>query len=79
MTSLDNYLSDVFQEPPLIGFRRKKNIRELLMRAKVLLQEISVIIGMNNFNKPCVSCPFVKEIKVIKCDKFSWQIRKHLN
>ena len=35
MTSSHNYLSDVFPEPPLIGFRRQKNIREVLIKAKV--------------------------------------------
>ena len=31
----DPYLKEVFPEPPLIAFRRQKNIREFLIRAKV--------------------------------------------
>ena len=35
MVTQDRYLQTVFPEPPLIAFRRQKNIRETLIRAKV--------------------------------------------
>ena len=37
MTSQDQYMKEVFPEPPLTAFRRQKNIRDLLIRAKVPL------------------------------------------
>ena len=35
MTSLDTYLSDVFNEPPLIAYKGQKNMKDFLVRAKV--------------------------------------------
>ena len=35
MTAEDKYLESVFPEPPLISYRRQRNIRETIIRAKV--------------------------------------------
>ena len=35
MVSQDPYLSEVFEQPPLTAFRRQKNIKNHLIRAKV--------------------------------------------
>jgi hypothetical protein len=35
MVATDQYVAEVFPEPPLTAFRRQKNIREYLIRAKV--------------------------------------------
>ena len=35
MASRDAYLSKVFKRPPLIAFKRQKNLRENLIKAKV--------------------------------------------
>ena len=35
MVSQDPYLSEVFSQPPLTAFRRQKNVRDHIIRAKV--------------------------------------------
>ena len=35
MVSNDNHLKEVFPKPPLVAFRRNKNIREMVIKAKV--------------------------------------------
>ena len=35
MVTSDQYMAEVFPEPPLIAYRRQKNIKEFLVRAKV--------------------------------------------
>ena len=35
MVSQDTHLEQVFPEPPLVAFKRQKNIRETLIKAKV--------------------------------------------
>ena len=35
MTTTDNYLKDVFPQPPMIAYRRPKNIREFIIKAKL--------------------------------------------
>ena len=35
MVREDSYLESVFPEPPLVSYRRQKNIRETIVRAKV--------------------------------------------
>ena len=83
MTSMDPYLKEVFMSPPRISFRRQKNIRDLLVRAKVSSStgrhKKRNIQGMRKCNKPCSICPYIKEGKVIKGDDFLWNIRKGVN
>ena len=35
MAAQDQYLEEVFPEPPLISYKRQRNIRESIIRAKV--------------------------------------------
>ena len=35
MVTSDQYMAEVFPEPPTIAYRRQKNIKEFLVRAKV--------------------------------------------
>ena len=82
MVAQDEYLKDVFPEPPMVAHRRQKNIREYLIRAKVA-PKIGRIQrtknGMRKCNKPCKACPLIKETKLIKSDQFKWEIRKDVN
>ena len=38
MKSQDEYLAKVFPEPPLVGFKRQRNIHDHIIRAKVPVQ-----------------------------------------
>ena len=35
MVGQDNYLEAVFPEPPLVAYKRQKNIKETIVRAKL--------------------------------------------
>ena len=39
MTSKDSYLAEVFKRPPLVAFKRQKNLRQYLFRAKVPIEQ----------------------------------------
>ena len=64
----DPYLKEVFPEPPLIAFRRQKNIREFLIRAKVPpvpSRPKRALPGMKKCGR-CLACSYVKTGKNIK-------------
>ena len=64
----DPYLKEVFPEPPLIAFRRQKNIQEFLIRAKVPpvpSRPKRALPGMKKCGR-CLACSYVKTGKNIK-------------
>ena len=82
MVSTDQYIAEVFPEPPLTAFRRQKNIGEYLIRAKVppaKSRSKREMKGMTKCNKPCQACPFIMEGKEVKSDKFTWKITQPMN
>ena len=75
-------MAEVFPEPPLIAYRRQKNIKEFLVRAKVPPRNKKTkrtVKGMKKCNKSCHACPFILEGKEIKGDKFDWKITTPAN
>ena len=88
MRLTDPYLQEVYQEPPLIAYRRQKNIKDFLVRAKVppplKRNPQRIIPGMKQCHKltgmrQCHTCPFVKEGKEITTEKFKWKINKSVS
>ena len=85
MVNRDQHLKEVFPVPPLTGYKRQRNLRDMLVRAKVpeklKLYPKRNLKGMSKCNQPyCRICPFVKEEKKIKIDrKESWYINKPVN
>ena len=83
MKCQDEYLSQVFPEPPLVGFRRQRNLRDHIIRAKVPTPAPQYPQrerkGMTKCGK-CNICPFIKEGKSIKIEnKPSWSLNKRVN
>ena len=62
----DPRLKEVFPKPPLVAYKRPKNIRDKIIRSKVPPLPSSrpkwELKGMKKCNK-CSACPFVKEGK----------------
>ena len=83
MKLTDPYLEEVFPEPPLIAYKRQKNIRDFLIRAKVPQKLNSrpqrKIPGMKKCNKQCHACPYIKQCKEVKNSNFQWKIRDTVN
>jgi hypothetical protein len=84
MVTQNQYLAECFPEPPLTAFKRPRNIRELLIRAKVppppSSREQRALKGMAKCSFNCSACPYVIPGRNIKIDKRStWKINKKLN
>ena len=84
MVAQDQYLAKCFPEPPLTAYRRPKNIREFLIRAKVPpvpeQRQKKNIKGMQKCTDQCTACPYVLEGKKIKVNsKSTWQINRSMN
>ena len=84
MVCQDEYLREVFKSPPLTAFKRQKNIKDNLIRAKVAMPSQTRPIrnnpGMKRCGKWCTACPYVKEGKTIKINsKKNWNINKNVN
>ena len=68
MVTRDQHLKEVFPEPPLTGYKRQRNLRDMLIRAKVPEKPKTYpqrnLKGMSKCNKPyCRTCPYIKEGK----------------
>ena len=70
MVSNDNHLKEVFPKPPLVAFRRPKNIREMIIKAKVtssITRASRTQVGLRKCtNVSCVTCPYIIPGKVVK-------------
>ena len=82
MTTQDEHLKQTFPEPPMIAFKRQKNLRDFLIRAKLpnkVVRNRRNIPGMKRCKKQCASCPFVQEVKEIKTQKAHWKLSRPLD
>ena len=83
MCSQNPNLAEVFDEPPLTAYKRQKNIRDDIVRAKVA-QQIGPyprrqLNGMAKCGKSCIVCPFIKVGKHVKAKKCTWSINTPVN
>ena len=83
MVSQNPYLAEVYPEPPLTAYKRQRNIRDSIVRARVpppLSQyPRRQINGMKKCERGCIICPFVKEAKHVKGNTFTWSINNQVN
>ena len=70
MASQEPYLAEVFDEPPLTAYKRQKNIRDNIIRAKV-----PPLMGQY----PKRQLNGVKVAKHVKSNKFTWSINSRVN
>ena len=70
MKSQENYLATVFKDLPMTGFRRQKNLKEYLIRAKIpnplAERPERNMKGMTKFGMQCSACHYIKEGRSIK-------------
>ena len=83
MTLTSPYMREVFPEPPMIAYRRQRNISDFVIRAKVPPKSQNRPKrnknGMKKCQKTCIICPYVKQGKEIKGHKFTWHLNRPLN
>ena len=76
MIAQDQYLKKVFPTPPLTAYKKQKNIKDHIIRAKVANppqeKPTRVKPGMKKCRKDsCTACPYIKEGKIIKINQGS--------
>ena len=83
MTISSPYMKEVFPEPPLVAYKRQKNISDFLIRAKVPIKSQNRpkrrLNGMKKCQKNCVICSYIKECKNVKGTQFIWHLNEPLN
>ena len=84
MITQDQYLKEVFEEPPLTAYKRQRNVRDNLIRAKVApapkQRPVRENPGMRKCGKECPTCPYISEVKKVKINETEpWEIRKNFN
>ena len=64
----DPYLADVYPLPPMVSYRRPKNLKDILVRAKVpqvISRPKRKLNGMKRCPYDCLTCPYVQSGKTI--------------
>ena len=83
MKSQDPNMGEVFPKPPLVAFKRQKNIKDYVIRAKVPpLNQVKLKrnkSGMKRCGQSCPMCPYVKEGQFIKNNRATWKISSKVN
>ena len=84
MIDSDPHLKEVFPLPPLVAYKRPKNIRDKIIRSKIPTtaqkRQKRVVPGMSRCNK-CPICPFVKEGKYVKstATNYTVEVNRQVN
>ena len=83
MTNQNPYLQEVFLQPPLVSFKRQKNLRDKLVRAKVSkdikMKPKRYLKGMKKCGFQCTACPYINETKEIYSSTWKWNITKDVD
>ena len=80
----DPCLQSVFSAPPLVAYRKQKDTKESIVRAKVAaIRQQRVHKGLKKCGK-CLACRYVKEGKIIngkdyKRKTFLWKVGRHVS
>ena len=84
MTFQDQYMGEVFPQPPLTAFKRQKNLRDILVRAKVpepqRQHQQRTLRGMSRCGSNCTACPYIKTGNKVKVtENRYWNINRHVS
>jgi len=84
MVCQDQHLREVFELPPLTAYKRQRNLKDNLIRAKVAEppteRPIRENSGIQRCGKQCTACPYIQEGKFIKINRQAqWKINKRVN
>ena len=74
--SEDPYLAEVYPLPPMVSYRRPKNIKDKLVRAKVppaTSRPKRKIAGMKRCPYDCLTCPYVQPGRTIKASATTYR------
>ena len=75
---LDSNFKKSFPDPPMVAFKKHRNIRSFLIRAKVSSKHnqrpLRFTKGMYPCMKTCPNCPFIKNVKKVSGPNFTWTL-----
>ena len=79
MAHQDSNLASVFKKPHLIACKRARNLKDIMIRAKVpdplKRYPERKVKGMSKCGTNCTACPFIMETKNVKIDsKTTWNL-----
>ena len=83
MTEDSPKLKRIFAAPPVVAYKRSKNLRDHLVRAKITTKRTSnrKISGFKDCGQSCATCPFAQSTTIHKNHKTGqkWKINSSLN
>ena len=85
MVSQDQYIAEVFKQPPLTAFRQQNNLRDLLIKSKVppipKQYPTRKRTGMVKCNRLyCTSCPYINTGNTVKINGTKyWNITRRVS
>ena len=64
-------LERIFPKPSMVAYRRPKNLRDILFRAKISTKRSSSrrVNGCKPCNQMCTLCPFIQKTTTHKCER----------
>ena len=83
MIKQNQYLKEVFKQPPLVAFRRQINLRYILIKSKVPPAPTSypnrLKKGMTKCGQNCTACPYVMTKNRVKVnDREEWKTKSEV-
>ncbi|KAI8495640.1 hypothetical protein Bbelb_266120 [Branchiostoma belcheri] len=87
LVQLSSRTRDIFQDPPLVAYRRNKNIKDMLVRARISKENRNFFLKFvpsGSFpceKNRCTNCAFVKKANNFKSHRTGkcYAIRTHIN
>ena len=82
MTYQDQYVAEVFPQPPLTAFRRQKHLNDLLIKARVPENNRPKGLqnGMTKCGRPCTACPYITTKKKVRIrENLYWTINRKVD
>ena len=70
MAAKDQHLAQVFKQPPIVAYRRQRNLQNILIKSKVPppgnVYPRRDTKGITKCGKGCSACPFIKSGREMK-------------
>ena len=84
MVAQNQYLAEVFKQPPLVAYRRQRNLQDILIKSKVppAIQRYPSreVKGMVKCGKSCPACPYIHSGREIKINqRETWKINRKVS
>ena len=81
MIAQNQHLAEVFKQPPLVAYRRQRNLQDILIKSKVPSKiqryPIREVKGMAKCGQLCSACPYIQSGREFKINhRETWKINR---